>query len=161
MSEDMKDFWAGIEKLQQAFKEIDAEYAKMADECDPELKLAVTKWVMKHIVEHAKEGGSYRYLIYDRLGFGPEAYAPLCSDGLTISNEFDLNTIPDARRMLKGAFEQGREDMREYHFHELKEVLNCCDEPGCYEVTSAGWPTEDGKYRHTCGEHYRLYNKDM
>lgn len=55
-----------------------------------EHKLAVTQWVFKHIVEHATEGGSYRYLIYDRLGFGMDAYAPLCADGLTISNEFDL-----------------------------------------------------------------------
>jgi hypothetical protein len=158
MSDKDDNFWEDIKKIQQAFKEIDAEYAKMADECDPELKLAVTKWVMKHIVEHAKEGGSYRYLIYDRLGFGPEAYAPLCSDGLTISNEFSLDTVPDARRMLEMAFKH--EDNRDYYFRELKEILNCCDEPGCYEVTSAGWPTEDGGYRHTCGDHYRLYNKE-
>jgi hypothetical protein len=45
---------------------------------------------MRHIVEHAKSGGTYRYLIYTRLGFGPEAYVPLCDDGLTISNEFNL-----------------------------------------------------------------------
>jgi len=53
-------------------------------------KLAVVQWVFRHLVEHAAEGGSYRYLIYERLGFGPEAYAPLCSDGLTISNAFEL-----------------------------------------------------------------------
>lgn len=54
-------------------------------------KLAVTQWVFKHLVEHAKEGGSFRYLIYDRLRFGADAYVPLCSDGITISNEFNLN----------------------------------------------------------------------
>ena len=59
--------------------------------CDYDTKLAVTAWVMKHIVDHAREGGSYRYLIYERLGFGLDAYAPLCDNGLTISNEFDLN----------------------------------------------------------------------
>jgi hypothetical protein len=147
MSEDMKDFWESIERIQKAFKEIDAEHAKMADECDPELKLAVTKWVMKHIVEHAREGGSYRYLIYDRLGFGPEAYAPLCSDGMTISNEFDLNTVPDAREALAAGDHE-----------KLKEVLSCCDEPGCYNQISAGFPTDNG-YRRTCGEHYRMYSE--
>jgi len=40
-----------------------------------------------------------------------------------------------------------KDDMREYHFHELKEVLNCCDE--------TGWPTEDGGYRHTCHKHMK------
>jgi hypothetical protein len=44
-------------------------------------------WVMKHIAEHLREGGSYRYLIYDRMGFGPEAYLPLYeAGGLEISN---------------------------------------------------------------------------
>ena len=90
MTEDKKEFWDALENIRQAFKDIDAEYAKMADECDPELKLAVTKWVMKHIVEHAREGGTYRYLIYHRLGFDESAYIPLCGYGMIISNEFDL-----------------------------------------------------------------------
>lgn len=147
MSEDNKDFWESIERIQKAFKEIDAEYDDMVEWCDHDMKLAVTRWVMKHIVEHAREGGSYRYLIYDRLGFGPEAYAPLCSDGLTISNEFDLNTVPDAREALAAGDSE-----------KLKEVLNCCDEPGCYKETSAGFPTDNG-YRRTCSEHYRMYGE--
>ena len=54
-------------------------------------KLAVVQWAMKHIVEHATEGGSFRYLIYNRLGFDTAAYAPLLSAGMIISNEFDLS----------------------------------------------------------------------
>ena len=46
-------------------------------ECDYDTKLAVTAWVMENIVEHAKEGGSFRYLIYERLGFKSDAYVPL------------------------------------------------------------------------------------
>jgi len=145
MSEDNLD--DALEGLRQAFADHDAELAKMADECDPEVKLAVTKWVMKHIVEHAREGGSYRYLIYDRLGFGPEAYAPLCSDGLTISNEFDLDTVPQARAALAA----GDHD-------ELKKILSCCDEPGCYDEISAGWPSPNG-YRSTCSKHYQEGNR--
>ena len=148
MTEDKKDFLEAVENIRQAFKDIDAEYDDMVEWCDHDMKLAVTKWVMKHIVDHAREGGSYRYLIYDRLGFGPEAYAPLCSDGMTISNEFDLNTVPDARAALAA---------RDYD--ELKKILSCCDEPGCYNEISAGFPTVDG-YRRTCGDHYRVYNKE-
>lgn len=32
-----------------------------------------------------------------------------------------------------------------------------CDEPGCKEPTSCGFPTPNG-YRRTCGEHYRAAN---
>jgi hypothetical protein len=106
------------------------------------MKLAVTRWVFKHIAAHGAESGSYRYLIYDRLGFEADAYAPLCSDGLFISNEFDAEALPNARKALASGDHE-----------ELKEVLSCCDEPGCYEVTSCGFPTEDGKYRRTCYEH--------
>lgn len=64
----------------------------LVDECDVPTKLAVTAWVMKNIVDHATVGGTFRYLIYDRLGFGPEAYVPLyMAGGMTISNEFDLD----------------------------------------------------------------------
>lgn len=115
---------------------------KLADECDSEVKLAVTRWVMKHIVEHAKDGGSYRYLIYERLGFGPEAYAPLCGDGLTISNEFDLTQNEEVVEFLKNGDIEG-----------AKKRLGRCDEPGCFEQVSCGWPSDNG-YRSTCGDHY-------
>jgi hypothetical protein len=145
MSEDKKDFWGAVENIRQAFKDIDAEYAKMAEECDPELKLAVTKWVMKHIVDHAREGGSYRYLIYDRLGFGPEAYAPLCSDGMTISNEFDLN-------MKEGVIEF----LKNYDVEGAKKYMGYCDSAGCFVEASCGYPTKDG-YRRSCVNHYNHY----
>lgn len=116
---------------------------KLAESCDNELKIAVTRWAMKHIVEHAKDGGSYRYLIYDRMGFGPEAYMPLCSDGLTISNEFDL-----------GLKDQLVEVAKTEGYDKIKPLIGLCDEPGCYDYISCGWPTEDGGYRQTCSNHY-------
>ena len=146
MTEDNRKFWDAVENIQKAFKDIDKEYADMVEWCDHDMKLAVTKWVMKHIVEHAKEGGSYRYLIYDRLGFGPEAYAPLCSDGMTISNEFDLDVVPDARKALA-----------EGDHEKLKKILSCCDEPGCYEQITSGYPAESG-YRQSCSKHYQMYS---
>lgn len=120
------------------FPELD----ELVDECDPDTKLAVTRWVMKHIVEHAQSGGSYRYLIYERLGFGPEAYAPLCDDGLTISNEFDLTQNEEVVEFLKNGDIEG-----------AKKRLGRCDEPGCFKQVSCGWPSENG-YRSTCGDHY-------
>ena len=34
-----------------------------------------------------------------------------------------------------------------------------CDEPGCLEYVSCGWPTEDGGYRSTCGSHWKSRDK--
>jgi len=50
-------------------------------------ELEVTKAVFRAIADHIEGGGSFRYLIYDRLGFGPEAYAPLYdAGGMVITN---------------------------------------------------------------------------
>ena len=116
----------------------------LVEECPYETKLAVTAWVMKHIVEHAKEGGSFRYLIYERLGFGLDAYVPLyMAGGMEISNEFDMERIDNIR-----------EKVREEKIVDLKPLLGLCDEPGCFNGAGCGWPTEDGGYRMTCSEHY-------
>ena len=123
---------SGMFSLEETLKEISDEH-----------KLAVTQWVFKHIIEHAREGGSYRYLIYDRLGFGMEAYAPLCSDGMTISNEFDLS-------LKKAMIDVAREN----NYDKMKPLLNLCDEEGCWKTASCGWPSEEN-YRHTCGAHYK------
>lgn len=139
---DKDDMWEDFKKIGELMAEREKDLDKLAETCDYDMKLAVTRWVMKHIAEHGKDGGSYRYLIYERLGFGPDAYAPLCSDGLFISNEFDAEALPNAREALASG-----------NHEKLKEVLSCCDEPGCYEVTSCGFPTEDGGYRRTCYEH--------
>lgn len=65
------------------FPELD----KLVEKCDYDTKLAITAWVFKQLTEHNKEGGSYRYLIYNRLGFTPDAYVPLYdAGGLEISN---------------------------------------------------------------------------
>ena len=114
----------------------------LVENCDYDTKLAVTAWVFKNIVEHAKEGGSYRYLIYDRLGFDADAYVPLFeAGGMEISNEFDIDRINDIMFIV-----------REYKLDVLKSVLNMCDEPGCFDNASCGFPTETG-YRRTCYNH--------
>lgn len=42
-----------------------------------EITVEQVAWVFRKIVENAKVGGSFRYLIYDLMDFGPEAYFPL------------------------------------------------------------------------------------
>jgi hypothetical protein len=145
----MSDWFEASQELGRLMDEANAELDKMADECDPMLKLAVTRWAMKHIVDHAMQGGSYRYLIYQRLGFGPEAYAPLCDSGMIISNEFDISGMDTIKEVV-----------REHKIDVLKPHLNMCDEPGCYNQVGSGWPTKDGGYRMTCYEHYNS-NKDQ
>ena len=120
---------------------------ELVDKCDYDTKLAITAWVMKHIVEHARDGGSYRYLIYTRLGFDMDAYGALLDDGMTISNEFDLN-LKDA--VIK-AYKNGDEK-------KLKDALGLCDEPGCFNYVSCGWPSDNG-YRSTCSDHSQLMKK--
>jgi len=44
-----------------------------------------TAWVFKHVLENLMEGGTYRKLIYDRMGYDPKDYKEL-SDGMAISN---------------------------------------------------------------------------
>lgn len=80
-----------LKKLGPAFDDLDQDLAKIADECPYLTKLAVTAWVFKKIVGHGREPGSFRYLIYDRMGFDLDAYVPLyLAGGMDISNEFDL-----------------------------------------------------------------------
>lgn len=56
------------------------------DSLDEETRLAVTHYVMDAIWEHAIKGGTYRHLIYDRLGFSKDAYSYLYPVGHNISN---------------------------------------------------------------------------
>ena len=148
MSEDKNDFWDALNHFAKMMDEAEASLDKMAEECPHDVKIAVVRWAMRHIVEHAKEGGSYRYLIYDRMGFGPDAYGPLCNDGIIISNEFDIQQMDKIKEIIK-----------ENKYDALKETVGLCDEPGCYKDAGCGWPSKNG-YRRTCGEHYRMYRKD-
>ena len=71
----------------------------------------------------------------------------LLDDGMTISNEFDLN-LKDA--VIK-AYKNGDEK-------KLKDALGLCDEPGCFNYVSCGWPSDNG-YRSTCSDHSQLMKK--
>lgn len=125
-------------------------YMTKITDVDSDTKLAITKWVMKHIVEHAKEGGSYRYLIYTRLGFGPEAYGELLDDGMVISNEFDLELRENVGRHLAAG-----------NIAEAKKTLGFCDAPDCYISVTSIWQDSTGT-RATCSKHYQgILKKDL
>jgi hypothetical protein len=119
-------------------------------------KIAVVQWAMKHIVDHANGGGSYRHLIYTRLGFSMEAYAPLCKDGLTISNELSFETKEIALSIVNAVIKdkEGDLDLVKTRVEELKKELFLCDAIGCTEETSSIWHTEAGS-RQTCYKHYK------
>jgi hypothetical protein len=53
------------------------EVEKVWAETDYYTKLCITNYVFERLKEHMIEGGSYRVLIYDRLGFNTDAYSAL------------------------------------------------------------------------------------
>ena len=53
-------------------------------------------WVFEKIIKNAKENGSFRYLIYDQMGFGFDAYVPLYTAGAMAVNNAMLEAFhPD------------------------------------------------------------------
>lgn len=77
------------------FPELD----ELVEQCPDDMKLAVTRWVFQNISKHMEEGGSFRYLIYNRMGFTGKAYTPLYDGGgLDISNFCnDVREFDDGR----------------------------------------------------------------
>lgn len=115
---------------------------KKIDAADMDTRIAFAAWVMKHIVDHAREGGTFRHLIYDRLGLDMSAYVPLCSDGVVISNEFDLNLKDDLIAALKA------KDLRK-----MKDILGLCNQNDCWNSASTWTPQVDGVSA-LCSKHY-------
>jgi NMD protein affecting ribosome stability and mRNA decay len=66
-------WWESSQDLDKLRKEANSNLDEMADKCPYEMKLAVTGVGNKAYCGSCQRGGSYRYLIYDRLGFGPDA----------------------------------------------------------------------------------------
>ena len=114
---------------------------KLVKECPSETRLAVVRWAMKHIVDHAKEGGSYRYLIYDRLGFDMDAYDALLESGMVISNEFSISDMEDIKDIV-----------RKRQIVHLKKILRMCDVDDCYADAGAWFDGKQACFHH-CEEH--------
>jgi len=71
-------------------KDKEAEVKKVWNSLDEDTKLAVTQYIFTALVAHAESGGSYRHLIYGRLGFSNKAYSYLYPEGMIISNHFEI-----------------------------------------------------------------------
>lgn len=55
------------------------------------VKITVACWLLKHLVEHAQDPGTFRHLVYKRLGLGLPAYTPMLNaGGMTVATFFDL-----------------------------------------------------------------------
>lgn len=98
------------DNLRNRIADINERYPKLVEECPYETRLAVAAWIISVIVDHAISPGSFRYLIYDRLGFGPDAYVSLYNaGGMTLTNEFDLGEIEELRELNKKLQEKLRQ----------------------------------------------------
>lgn len=74
------------------------------DSCCLRPSIEQVAWVMRHIRDHFREGGTFRYLIYDRMGFDGKAYHALyVAGGLEISNAaHDLRKLQNANHGADG-----------------------------------------------------------
>jgi hypothetical protein len=70
-------------------------------------RVAVAVKVFQAVLEQARQGGTFRYLIYDRLGFSPDAYLPLYyAGGMHISDGFVLtDELPEDEPAIVGILE--------------------------------------------------------
>ena len=120
------------------------DYDALVAKYDYQTRLDIAAWVISKIDDHGDDPGSFRYLIYNRLGFGPDAYVPLYeAGGMNITNELDYSTVGTLMKIIE---EQAIENK------ELKRFARVCDEPKCFKPSSCGWPSDEG-YRNTCYQH--------
>jgi hypothetical protein len=58
-----------------------SDYDALVSKYDDQTKMDIAAWVISKLRAHTLSGGSSRTLVYERLGFGVEAYSPLCEAG--------------------------------------------------------------------------------
>lgn len=58
-------------------------------------------FIIRHVLDHLHEGGTYRYLIYNRLGYNMDSYVPLmAAGGLELSNLAPVREKEESARIL-------------------------------------------------------------
>ena len=67
-------------------------------------------WIAKCICQNADEQGTFRHLIYDIMGYGGEAYQPLCEAGLLRINNSMTELTPEQVEALQQENEQLRKN---------------------------------------------------
>ncbi len=68
-------------------------------------------WIAKCICQNADEHGTFRHLIYDIMGYGGEAYQPLCEAGLLRINNSMTELTPEQVEALQQENEQLKEQI--------------------------------------------------
>jgi hypothetical protein len=67
------------------------DYRAVVADVPHDIKLAVCTWVIETCVEHARAGGTFRNLVFERLGFGIEAWLPLyLAGGMDLYHHFNF-----------------------------------------------------------------------
>ena len=87
-----------IEALQQENEQLRAQVGKPTIE--------QVAWIAKCICQNADEQGTFRHLIYDIMGYGGEAYQPLCEAGLLRINNSMTELTPEQVEALQQENEQ-------------------------------------------------------
>jgi hypothetical protein len=90
----MQNHEESVKRFQEAIKDWQAEHDKIWMDLPNDIKLACADVIFRAITQHAREDGTYRQLIYDRLGLNIDgAYAVLqCAGALDVSDNY---TIPE------------------------------------------------------------------
>lgn len=93
------------QELQQKMEEGRVRFEKESEEAwsslDYDTKLRVFYAVIKRLYEaEAKDKGTYRYILYDKFGFGPESYAIGMDCGLMyLHNAYvDIDEMEELRK---------------------------------------------------------------
>ncbi len=79
------------------------DYDALVSKYDNQTKMDIAAWVISKLRGHVAEGGSSRTLVYERLGFGVEAYNSLCEAGaVDVTNAlFTAAKVASGRRPKK------------------------------------------------------------
>lgn len=56
-------------------------YDLLVEKYDVKTRMEVAAWVISKLQQHATDGGSFRTLVYERLGFDVDGYDPILEAG--------------------------------------------------------------------------------
>jgi hypothetical protein len=96
---EMENYEELVKNFQASIKEWQNKHDQIWKDLPEDIRLACADVIFRAIDQHAHEGGTFRQLIYERLGFLPErAYAVLqCAGALELSDNYDLAAASESR----------------------------------------------------------------
>ena len=95
----MENYEESVKSFQASIKEWQNKHDKIWKDLPEDVRLACADVIFRAIDQHAREGGTFRQLIYDRLGLTMDgAYAVLqCAGALELSDNYDLSEATESR----------------------------------------------------------------